>query len=110
MTAAAVKAGINRYKASQFYNKRFEPMTLSLISEEVLPEAEETTAAILGLCARQKRMLRIAQPALEEVCAYYTQSNPIPLFLAEPENVADYTLLEGEKYFNNIISLVYPQP
>ncbi len=103
MTAAAVKAGVNRYKASQFYNKKFEPMTLSLISEEVLPEAEAPSPAIKGLCSRQKRMLRIALPALEEVCAYYGESKPIPLFLAGPENVADYTLLEGEKYFNNIM-------
>ena len=89
-TAASVRAGISRYSESSVYNKRFVPMTMALLPEENLPplneELENTTP---GLTSRQRRMLRLAEPALKEALEPLPRGKKIPLFLAVPEKLPD---------------------
>ena len=89
-TAASVRAGISRYAESSVYNKRFLPMTMALLPEENLPPLnEELENATPGLTSRQRRMLRLAEPALKEALAPLPRGKKIPLFLAVPEKLPD---------------------
>ncbi len=88
-TLASVRAGISRYQESPFYNKRFEPMTMALVPDDVLPPLNEELAAEPGLTARQIRMLRLATPALREAMAPLEEPEPLPLLLAVPESFKD---------------------
>jgi len=84
-TAASVRGGISRYQESPVYNKRFQPMTLALVPDDDLPPLADSLAATPELTARQARMLRLAQPAIEEALQALPPGPPPPLFLAVPE-------------------------
>ncbi len=86
-TLASVRAGISRYQESPIYNKRFDPMTMALVPDDVLPPLNEELAAEPGLTARQMRMLRLATPALQEAMASLEEPEALPLMLAVPESL-----------------------
>lgn len=86
-TAASVRAGISVYADSAVYNKRFEPMTMALIPEDILPPLSEKLAKVSNMTSRQSRMLRLAHLALTEVLESLPEghSMPLPLLMAGPE-------------------------
>lgn len=84
-TATSVRAGISRYRESAVRNARGAPMTLALLPDEALPPLATPLAAVAGLTSRQRRMLRLAAPALREALAAAPPGSPPPLFLAGPE-------------------------
>lgn len=83
-TVTSVRAGINRYRESSVYNKRFAPMTLALLPDDALPPLNPKIDAA-GLTSRQVRMLRLAAPALQETLQGIAQPERIPLFLGASE-------------------------
>jgi len=86
-TAAAVRAGINAYQASNIYNKQFNPMTLALVPDEALPPLDDEIAKLPGLTSRQKRMLQLVTPPLQQLLATQPLQNAVPLMLAGPEKI-----------------------
>jgi 3-oxoacyl-[acyl-carrier-protein] synthase I len=86
MTAASVKAGVNRYQASHIINKKFEPMTLALVPDEALPELAKPLKEI-GLSERKRRMLRLCDAASSDFAKLIPTDLNIPLFLALPEPI-----------------------
>ena len=68
-TATSARAGICRFQQSSVHNKRFRPMTLALLPDDALPPLAGEAEAAAGLTARQRRMLRLAGPALREAIA-----------------------------------------
>ncbi|MDH5216133.1 MAG: hypothetical protein OEX19_00415 [Gammaproteobacteria bacterium] len=89
-TAAAVRAGISSYEESSIYNKRFNPMTMALLPEDVIPPlgdgvAEDTP----GLTSRQMRMVRLAHLALDDLASKFEELNDLPLMLAAPETLPE---------------------
>lgn len=84
MTIAAVNAGINQYQASSFFNKHDKPMTVTTVPEGALPPVHEDLKNS-QLTGREKRLIRLAMPALQEVFSHYPSDQPLPLFLAGPE-------------------------
>ena len=90
-TTASVRAGISLYQESSIYNKHFEPMTMALIPDDILPELKEEVASYPIFSSRQIRMLKLAQPALLEAIEALPedQNMPIPLFLAGPETIPE---------------------
>jgi 3-oxoacyl-[acyl-carrier-protein] synthase-1 len=86
-TAASVRAGISVYADSAVYKKRFEPMTMALIPEDILPPLSKKLAEASNMTSRQSRMLRIAHLALQEVLESLPKSHtkPLPLLMAGPE-------------------------
>jgi len=86
-TAAAIKAGISRYQDSQCFNKNFNPIKMSLVDDSALPSLNEELQSLSGLTSRQRRMLRLATPALLEVLDALPINNSIPLFLSGPETL-----------------------
>ena len=83
MTAASVHAGINRCKDTNIYNKRMNPMKMALVPDDVLPPLNGELESI-PLTTRQDRMLRLAQPALDEALVGLP-SQDIPVYLSVPE-------------------------
>lgn len=89
-TATSVRAGISRYQESSVYNKKFLPMTMALLPEENLPPLHEDLETVTpGLTSRQRRMLRLAEPALKESLESLPKGKKIPLLLAGPESLPD---------------------
>lgn len=86
-TAASVRAGISVYADSHVCNKRFEPMTMALIPDDILPPLSEELAEVSSMTSRQSRMLRLAHIALTEVMDSLPEghSTPLPLLMAGPE-------------------------
>jgi 3-oxoacyl-[acyl-carrier-protein] synthase I len=84
MTMASVQAGISCYQNTGFYNDRDKPMVTTCVPEEALPDLNEELQWI-GLSGREKRIVRLAEPALQEVLKAYPLDDPLPLFLAGPE-------------------------
>lgn len=103
-TAASVRAGISRYEESSVYNKRFEPMTLALLPDDVLPPLSDELADITGLTSRQARMLRLAHPALLEALEALPDDRLVPLFLAGPESMPDRPPAISETFLTQLIS------
>jgi hypothetical protein len=49
------------------HNKNFNPMRMALIPEDALPPLNPELTSLTGLTSRQRRILRIATPAIQEV-------------------------------------------
>jgi 3-oxoacyl-[acyl-carrier-protein] synthase-1 len=88
MTAASVRAGINQYVETKYYNKYREPMKLALVPDDYLPELNPELGS-LPLTLRQRRLLRLATPAMHELLANLSLKKPLPLFLAGPESLPE---------------------
>ena len=84
-TASSARAGISMYQDSSVYNKRFEPMTLALLPDDILPALNDQLADTPQLTSRQMRMLRLAHLALLDVLDSMPDDQRVPLFLAGPE-------------------------
>lgn len=83
--AAAVRAGINRFRASGVLNRDLERQVLSVVADEHLPRLHpairEARAVAPGSAAA--RMLKLGAFALAEACGGCEE--PLPLLLALPE-------------------------
>lgn len=90
-TATSVRAGLSVYEVSAICNKNFEPMTMALVPEDILPPLNEKLTKVNNLTSRQSRMLRLAHLALSEVLESLPEghSSPLPLLMAGPEPLPD---------------------
>lgn len=86
MTAAAVNAGISAYTASDYFNKKDQPMTAAFVPDDALPELSEALQG-LHLKADEKRMIGLSQLALNQIETSLPKDQQVPLFLAGPENI-----------------------
>ncbi len=86
MTIAAINAGINVYQASSFFNKQDRPMSVTSVPEGALPPLHADLKSF-PLTGREKRLIRLAMPALQEALTHYPSDHPLPLFLAGPEPI-----------------------
>lgn len=86
MTIAAVNASVNQYQASSFFNKHDKPMTVTRVPDGALPPLHDDLKKT-QLTGREKRLIRLAMPALQEALSHYPSDQPLPLFLAGPETL-----------------------
>ena len=87
-TAAAVRAGISAYEDSSIYNKRFNPMTMALLPEDVLPSIDDSIEEDAPeLTSRQTRMIRLAHLAIDDLASKFEKLDGLPLMLAGPETL-----------------------
>lgn len=84
-TAASVRAGIAGMAETSVYDKRFCPFRMGLVPDEALPTLAPPLDEMIGLTARQRRMLRLGGLALQEVLMGVTNSASIPVLLGAPE-------------------------
>jgi len=97
-TNAAIATGISAYEDSKHHNKNFNPMRMALIPEDALPPLNPELASLAVLTSRQRRILRIATPAIQEVIASIPLKEPPALFLALPESIPGAPFLVHQKF------------
>jgi 3-oxoacyl-[acyl-carrier-protein] synthase-1 len=101
-TAASVRAGIARLTESAIYNRRFNPIVMSTLPDEELPQLEESLEKLPGLTSRQMRMLRLAGPALAEAVADVGAVADVPLLLAVPEALPGRADPAGPRFLEHL--------
>jgi 3-oxoacyl-[acyl-carrier-protein] synthase-1 len=101
MTAASVRAGINRCKETDVYNKRFHPMKMALVPDDLLAPINGDLESTM-LTARQNRMLRLAQPALSEALSGLPQTQDIPLYLSVSESLSNLPQLVDQTFLDHL--------
>ncbi len=82
---ASVMAGLGKVSSTSIYDASFEPIRMALVPEEametLIPEVDRTP-----LTARQRRMVRLAAPALREAATAIPEGVArVPLFVGLPE-------------------------
>jgi len=80
-TAAAVRAGTSRYRDTIVRDRRFEPIVMSLIPTEDLPELGEHAAR----ATRYERMLFLSARALREAVRHEARIPRTAVLLAVPD-------------------------
>lgn len=99
MTAASVRSGISTYQESAILNKQFNPMILSLVPDEALPELEDELQQ-QALTSRQQRMLRLATPAIQQLAEKLDV--PVPLMLCGPEKLPGRHSVISDKFLKQL--------
>lgn len=102
-TAAAVRAGVSAYANSAHYNKNRQAMRMALIPDDALPPLNPALESNSGLTARQRRLLRIATPALQNLVSTLPLKEPPALFLALPEVLPGLPAAAPAKFFDHLI-------
>jgi len=83
-SAAAIRAGIARLGESHVYGKKGGPLVMGLVRDDYLPPLAGSIRNQVGFLSRQGRLLRLAAPALQEVCRKLALPQLPPLLLALP--------------------------
>lgn len=83
--AAAVRAGINRFRESMIPDRLLRPIVMGHLPDEDLPPLSRALKKTPDLFGRRARMLRLAGTALCEALAREDRVEPIPLLLALPD-------------------------
>jgi 3-oxoacyl-[acyl-carrier-protein] synthase-1 len=78
---ASHRAGIARIGNSHVMDRHFEPISMGLVPEDVLPPLNEEIDE-LPLPSRARRMLRLATPSLQAVAK--DLDGPVPIFVGLP--------------------------
>ncbi|MCW9018152.1 MAG: hypothetical protein OQJ89_14375, partial [Kangiellaceae bacterium] len=86
MTAASVRAGINTYQDSVYFNKNDKPMKTAWVPEEALPELNGELKEV-RLNGDAKRIIRLCHAGLNELMPKASLDVPLTLILAGPENI-----------------------
>lgn len=84
-TAAAVRADLNRFQASEILDRRGEPVIMALVATEDLPPLAPEVLRAGEMSTREERMLKLGGVALRACAGALPGSSSIPLLLASPE-------------------------
>lgn len=84
-SAAAVRAGMGRFREMPVYDKESEPIVTARVDDADLPPLHHAVAARGTSSEREVRLLRLSQLALSEAVAPFAPRAPWPLFLAVSE-------------------------
>lgn len=100
-TAAAVRAGISRVRATSFLDRRGEPFYMATVPEEDLP-AIHPSLADPTVGERESRMLRLAQIAIHQALTGAPETERIPLLLALPEALPAWPVTMGSSFLDRL--------
>ncbi len=87
-TTASITAGIDGFAESAVMNAKHQPLAMALLPDEALPPLVDELEGVSELTGRQRRMLRLVTPAIDEVLAELPANamrDKPPLLLATPE-------------------------
>lgn len=101
-TAAAVRAGIDRFRESAFLDRRLQPIVMGHLPIQDLPPLAPQLAATPRLGPRRARMLLLAGGALREALALEDRSERIPLLLAVPDAHPGRVAPAGEPFLTEL--------
>lgn len=103
LTAAAVKAGVNVYSESRFFNRRGRPIIMARVPLEVFTTLDlEIDYGQHNGNAQYDRIIKMAVIAINEACEGYNVEQPVPLLLAMPEPAAQVDFLTPSVFTNNL--------
>lgn len=96
MTAAAVKAKVSGYKASNFFNMQGFPITMASVPHDIFSSVEADIETGELYCDQFDRIIKMAIIAIREALSQIPINKPVPLILAMPEvtQADDYVPLE----------------
>lgn len=100
MTTSSVNAGLSRTAQIPFLNKKLNPIKMSLIPDEAMPNAYE-----VSLNSRESRMLCMADIAIQEAIGIPIELGEIPLFLALPETLPGCTPDVSNTFIEKLVDL-----
>jgi 3-oxoacyl-[acyl-carrier-protein] synthase I len=84
-TSAAVSAGISAYRASDYYNKNFYPVTVAAIPDDLFATVEIEILNDGSFDDTYERVIKMAILSIQEACAQCPAKLPLPMVLAMPE-------------------------
>lgn len=85
-TAASVRAGLSAFEESAMMDKAVEPFVIASLPDDVLADLSSELAQEAALTYREARMLRLAQPAIEQALEPLGDvSQDVPVYLGFPE-------------------------
>lgn len=101
-TAASVRAGICRFSETSIYDKRFEPFTMALVPDDVIFPLNKEVESITGLTSRQRRMIGLSAPALQEALKDFDDTESMPLFLGVPAPLPERPDPAGDHFIHHL--------
>jgi 3-oxoacyl-[acyl-carrier-protein] synthase I len=99
MTAAAVKAGVSAYEASDNFSYRAEPLTMSRVPQEVFDQID----VVLDEGGYNNHIIKMAILAMREALSGHNIKKPVPLLLVVPETRPDNTYIEQETLVKHLL-------
>ncbi len=103
MTAAAVKADINRYQASRYFNQQQQPITLSKVPDDVYNFIDIEIDEGNYYSIQYDHIIKMAVFALREAISEQPIKHPIPLVLAMPEERESEYYIPPELLMANLL-------
>lgn len=101
-TAAAVRAGLNRFRDSPLIDSRFRPFVMAHLPIEDLAPLAPTLPHAWALGLRRVRMLCLAGAALREALANEPRVERIPVLLAFPDAHPGHAAPAGEGFLADL--------
>ena len=92
LTGLAVNVGFSAVRETSILNKQINPIKMALVPDGAIDTLVDEVSSAQYLCHRQKRMLQLAAPAINEVMEGKEGDEPVPLFLALPEHLFDFEM------------------
>ena len=90
MTAAAVRAGVSAYEASDNFSYRAEPLTMARIPQDVFTQCN----VVIDEGGYNNHIIKMAILAAREALSGHKISKPIPLLLSIPEDSPNNTYID----------------
>ena len=103
MTAAAVKAGINQFEASEFENRQQEAMTMAGVPEEVFSSLDVEIDEGANYSELYDRVIKMAIIAGREAFARQAIETPVPMVLAMPEEIPYIKRITPRMLITNLV-------
>lgn len=105
MTAAAVRAGVSAYAATEYTDQDGLPVTMASVPDLVFDVVDAEIGEGSTFDVRHYRVIKMAIIAIREACAQCSTKQPIPLLMAMPEVEADAGQADDEGLFPLIEAL-----
>lgn len=102
MTAAAVKAGVNQFEASEYDNQADESITMAGVPDEVFETLQLDIDEGEYYSELYDRIIKMAVVAAREACAQQSIEQDIPMVLAIPEAVPGINLITAQMLAGNL--------
>jgi 3-oxoacyl-[acyl-carrier-protein] synthase-1 len=110
-TFTSVQSGVAAFNESSVHDSGFQPIVMALLPEDALPALAPAVEEVKGLTSRQRRLLRLATPAFQEVLdglAAAGIGERTPLFLATPERHPDLAAPIGAQFLDHLAAQLEP--
>lgn len=104
-TAAAVRAGVSGYRASDFFTQETrQPITMTGVPDEIFEEMEFDIDEGNYYGPQYDRIIKMAIIALREAMTNLPKGEKVPLILAMPEDIPQEPYIPEELFITNLLN------